>query len=103
MKFLSPYRLDVTLQACRKASTRLTAINITTRVLALIISGVTISEELPHFAEVLVIATGIPPDAQSEPSSEKIVEMKRPRLSQPYNGKSEYLDTPTFVRLKGKG
>jgi cell division protein FtsZ len=70
---------------------------------ALIISGVTISEELPHFAEVLVIATGIPPDAQSEPTSEKIVEMKRPRLSQPYNGKSEYLDTPTFVRLKGKG
>ena len=36
---------------------------------ALIISGVTISEELPHFAEVLVIATGIPPDAQSEPSA----------------------------------
>ena len=70
---------------------------------ALIISGVTISDSLPHFAEVLVIATGIPSALQSEPVSEKIVEMKRPRLSQPCNGKGEYLDTPTFVRLKGKG
>lgn len=70
---------------------------------ALVISGVTVSPELPHFAEVLIIATGIPKQQLHDTSEEKIVPMK-PSLSSAHSAKDTgYLDIPTFVRLQGKG
>lgn len=70
---------------------------------ALVISGVTVSPELPHFGEVLIIATGIPKQHQGVSSEEKVVPMKQPASLSSSAKDTGYLDIPTFVRLKGKG
>jgi len=71
----------------------------------LIITGVTLSPELPHFGEVLVIATGVPSKTQNFEQEKNVIPMKQASVpSVPASSKKDaaYLDIPAFVRLQGR-
>tara|TARA_Y100000588_G_scaffold65939_1_gene66050 strand:- start:1339 stop:2397 length:1059 start_codon:yes stop_codon:yes gene_type:complete len=59
----------------------------------LIITGVTLSPELPHFGEVLIIATGVPVEKHQFDQEKNVIPMKHA---------SGYLEIPTYLRLRGK-
>ena len=69
---------------------------------ALIISGVTLSPEMPHFSEVLIIATGIPDQRLKSNTKENVVPMKKHITSKGSLQHAGYLDIPTFVRLQNR-
>jgi cell division protein FtsZ len=66
----------------------------------LIITGVTLSPELPHFGEVLVIATGVPSSEQSFEEEKNVIPMKQASTS--LRKDAAYLEIPAFVRLQGR-
>jgi len=68
----------------------------------LIITGVTLSPELPHFGEVLVIATGVPSEAQNFEQEKNVIPMKQATASTSSKKDAAYLDIPAFVRLQGR-
>lgn len=68
----------------------------------LIITGVTLSPELPHFGEVLIIATGVPEVKQSVEQENNVIPMPPSATSIAVRKNAAYLDIPTFVRLQGK-
>ena len=68
----------------------------------LIITGVTLSPELPHFGEVLIIATGVPLKKQSFEQEENVIPMKQASVPTSSRKDAAYLDIPAFVRLQGR-
>ena len=68
----------------------------------LIITGVTLSPELPHFGEVLVIATGVPSKAQNFEQEKNVIPMKQAPVPGSSKKDAAYLDIPAFVRLQGR-
>jgi len=70
--------------------------------LALIISGVTVSPELSHFGEVLIIATGIPLQSQESDSNENVIPMESAIPYTAYDKEAGDFDIPAFVRMQNK-
>ncbi|AEA97708.1 cell division protein FtsZ [Alteromonas mediterranea] len=68
----------------------------------LIITGVTLSPELPHFGEVLVIATGVPSTIQNFEQEKNVIPMKQASVPGSSKKDAAYLDIPAFVRLQGR-
>ena len=64
----------------------------------LIITGVTLSPELPHFGEVLVIATGVPSKAQNFEQEKNVIPMKQASVPSSSKKDAAYLDIPAFLR-----
>ncbi|MDB2330397.1 cell division FtsZ family protein [Alteromonas sp.] len=70
--------------------------------LTLIISGVTVSPELPCFGEVLIIATGIPLQLRKGDAEGNVISMESAIPYTAYKQEAGDFDIPAFVRMQNK-